>query len=213
MNQLFHCVNYVHAAVISLNVYSFKRINKNSFFLSFFQLPDISCTAPLHQLHRYLPSATQLPFISYIAPCRKLHSSLPSATQLFHLLLSFLISHIQLPAVSYKASCHQLQSSMAVSYTGRCHQQHSSISRQHMFLVFNHATSCTMQLHSPGVSYEHTILLNTSLQSAIQLNYTARFSYIVPCICYIASSPCSPLTRLHTCSFFSQQSQFLVPVR
>jgi hypothetical protein len=37
MNQLFHCVNYVHAAVISLNVYSVKRINKNSFFLSFFQ--------------------------------------------------------------------------------------------------------------------------------------------------------------------------------
>ncbi len=36
MNQLVHCVNYVHAAVISLNVYSVKRINKNSFFLSFF---------------------------------------------------------------------------------------------------------------------------------------------------------------------------------
>ncbi len=36
MNQLFHCVNYVHAAVISLNVYSVKRINKIlSFFLSF----------------------------------------------------------------------------------------------------------------------------------------------------------------------------------
>jgi hypothetical protein len=33
MNQLFHCVNYVHAAVISLNVYSVKRVNKNSFFL------------------------------------------------------------------------------------------------------------------------------------------------------------------------------------
>ncbi len=37
MNQLFHCVNYVHAAVIPLNVYSVKRINKNDFFLSFFQ--------------------------------------------------------------------------------------------------------------------------------------------------------------------------------
>jgi hypothetical protein len=171
------------------------------------QLPSISYTDTCHQLHSSLISAAQLPAISYTAPLHQLHSSLPSATQLFHLLLSSLISHIQLPAVSYKASCHQLHSSIAVSYTGPCHQQHRYFSRQHLLLGFNHATSCTMQLHSPVVSYEHTILLNTSLQSAIQLNDTARFSHIVPCICYKTSCPCSCLTRLHTCSFFSQQSQ------
>ncbi len=35
-NKILHCVNYVHAAVILFNVYGVKRINKNSFFPSFF---------------------------------------------------------------------------------------------------------------------------------------------------------------------------------
>ncbi len=137
----------------------------------------ISYIYPCPQLHNSLSSATKLSFISYTASSHHLHSFLPSATQPCHQLLSSLISAIQLPVVSYKASCHQLQSSMAVSYTGRCHQQHSSFSRQHMLLVFNHSTSCTMQLHTqpwrqlraynphqhlPAVS--HTAQLHSSLQ-------------------------------------------------